>query len=71
MRCILQVVEVCDANDVDENCDGVADGADAVGATDWYFDGDADGYGDPNVTRRHSAINRMDTLPSVGIVRTR
>ena len=44
-------IEVCDANDVDENCDGVADGADAVDAVDWFFDADLDNYGDPNNTK--------------------
>ena len=38
--------EVCDVDDVDENCDGIADMDDAVGATDWYKDGDGDQYGD-------------------------
>ncbi len=41
-------IEVCDTDDVDENCDGEADGADAVGAVDWFLDGDLDGYGNPN-----------------------
>lgn len=40
--------EVCDVADIDENCDGVADGADAVGAQEWFLDGDLDGYGNPN-----------------------
>ncbi len=41
-------VEVCDAADVDEDCDGYADDADAdaVGTT-WHADADADGFGDP------------------------
>ncbi len=41
--------EVCDAADVDEDCDTVADDADAsasAGSTStWYRDGDGDGYG--------------------------
>jgi hypothetical protein len=40
--------EVCDASDVDEDCDGNADDADLQGATGqvtWYVDGDGDGYG--------------------------
>jgi hypothetical protein len=36
-------VEVC--NGTDDNCDGVVD-EDAIDATTWYRDGDADGYGD-------------------------
>ncbi len=36
--------EIC--NGIDDNCDGVIDGSDAVGATVWYRDLDADGYGD-------------------------
>jgi hypothetical protein len=43
--------EVCDAADVDEDCDGVADDADpSTDAATWtafYADRDADGYGDP------------------------
>jgi hypothetical protein len=39
--------EVCDALDVDEDCDGASDDADAsaAGASDWYADLDLDGYG--------------------------
>ena len=42
--------EVCDADDVDEDCDSLADNADpdARGTTNWFVDADADGYGDPN-----------------------
>ena len=36
--------EVC--NEVDDDCDGVADPDDAVDAPAWYVDGDGDGYGD-------------------------
>jgi hypothetical protein len=41
--------EVCDALDVDEDCDGVADDADpsVTGESTWYADADGDGYGDP------------------------
>lgn len=38
-------VEVCD--DIDNDCDTVIDGAFAEGKTDFYRDGDGDGYGDP------------------------
>ncbi|MEC7947629.1 MAG: MopE-related protein, partial [Myxococcota bacterium] len=42
--------EVCDAADVDEDCDGTADDADSSVAVStgalWYPDADADGYGD-------------------------
>ena len=31
----------------DEDCDGLTDEADALDATDWYTDGDGDGYGNP------------------------
>ncbi len=34
-------------NDVDDDCDGVVDEDDAVDASTWYTDTDADGYGDP------------------------
>ncbi len=41
-------VEVC--NDVDDNCDGVVDEADAVDAPTWFGDRDSDGFGDPAVS---------------------
>ncbi|MFZ5476901.1 MAG: MopE-related protein [Myxococcota bacterium] len=41
-------VEVC--GDVDEDCDGVVDEADAFDASTWYADADGDGYGDPGAT---------------------
>ena len=46
--------EVCDAADVDENCNGSADDADATldttTQTFYYTDGDGDGYGDVGAT---------------------
>ncbi len=48
--------EVCDEADTDEDCDGLADDADAsvfsASATTWFSDVDGDGYGDPEVTTR-------------------
>lgn len=42
--------EIC--NDLDDDCDFLVDSddPDAVGEPIWYFDGDADGYGDVNNT---------------------
>ncbi|MEO6169097.1 MAG: hypothetical protein ABIO46_08105, partial [Chitinophagales bacterium] len=42
--------EVCDANDVDEDCDGLSDDADmsALGKSVYYTDADYDGYGSIN-----------------------
>jgi hypothetical protein len=42
------MAEVCDALDVDEDCDGLADDADpgVTQRVSWYQDGDGDGYGD-------------------------
>ena len=37
--------EVCN-DGVDDDCDGEADGADALGATPWHADADGDTYGD-------------------------
>lgn len=44
--------EVCDAADVDEDCDGKVDDADAsvTSKTTWYHDADADGYGSGTAT---------------------
>jgi len=39
--------ELCDAANIDEDCDGLADDQDpsATGQTSWYADADADGFG--------------------------
>ena len=41
-------IEICDTED--NNCDGLIDDESAEDALIWYFDGDSDGYGDPNTT---------------------
>jgi hypothetical protein len=49
--------EVCDAANVDEDCDGLADDRDpsATGQTAWHADTDGDGYGNPTVISRCDA----------------
>jgi hypothetical protein len=44
------MAEVCDANETDENCNGLTDDADpnAIGKLIYYADADQDGYGDIN-----------------------
>jgi len=53
--------EVCDAADVDEDCDGLADDADAsaTGQTTWHPDADGDTYGSSS-----SSISRCDAPPA-------
>ena len=36
-------LEICDG--VDNNCDGMSDGADALDVSKWYLDADGDAYG--------------------------
>ncbi len=43
-------IEVC--NGIDDDCDGVVDGADAIDANTYYADTDGDGFGDPASTTR-------------------
>ncbi len=39
-------VEVCDAEGIDEDCDGSNEDSDAIGQSSWFPDVDGDGYGD-------------------------
>ena len=63
-------IEVCDDDDLDEDCDGVADGSDAVGAVTWYRDSDNDTYGDPQDVLWHCdlqvgyVLNNLDCGPT-------
>ncbi|GDX78606.1 hypothetical protein LBMAG42_04170 [Deltaproteobacteria bacterium] len=45
-------IEVCDSANVDEDCSGSADDADAgvTGATAWFADADGDSYGDSTIS---------------------
>jgi hypothetical protein len=57
--------EICDAADVDEDCDGLADDLDtsaaSAGKTLWYVDDDADGFGDPLLTASLACDDPSDT----------
>ena len=54
--------EVCDPDDVDEDCDGLVDddddSVDPSGMSTWYADADADGYGDAD-----DSADRCDAGP--------
>lgn len=43
-------MEICDVYDIDENCDGTAEGSDSIGTTEWHADADGDTYGSRDVT---------------------
>ena len=53
------MVEVCDPDDFDEDCDGVVDdeddSTDPASKTPFYADTDADGFGDPDLSRSSCA----------------
>ena len=55
--------EVCDPDAVDEDCDGLSDDADAStdlgSGTEWFVDGDLDGFGDPS-TGRWACLSPVD-----------
>ena len=42
-------VELCDAGEVDEDCDGAVNDESAVDRPSWFPDADGDGYGDPSL----------------------
>jgi hypothetical protein len=51
--------EICD--EIDNDCDEEIDEPGALGPTDWYYDDDGDGYGDP-------AVHETGCQPSEGYV---
>ena len=58
--------EVCEpygTTHVDNNCDGTIYDP-AVGYTDWYYDTDGDGYGDPNDATHPPITNECSGLPA-------
>ena len=60
--------EVCDADDTDEDCDGLVDDEDpsvdtSTGSGTWYVDADGDGYGDAS-----SSGEPLCDTPSSGYV---
>ncbi|MFM2162372.1 MAG: hypothetical protein RLZZ383_1884, partial [Pseudomonadota bacterium] len=61
--------EVCDASDVDEDCDGTADDSDAsaTGKSSWYADADGDTYtvGTGAVSRCDAPANTRALSPSL------
>ena len=52
--------EICDDNDIDEDCDGLSDDLDpsALSKTTFYIDADLDGFGNPNRPQNITTTNR-------------
>ena len=59
--------EVCDPNDVDEDCDGLADGDDdsVTGLTTWYLDADLDRHGVPEVWSPRASSPKATRPPTM------
>ena len=45
-----EALELCDAANLDENCDGEVNDPSAFDAIEWFEDKDGDGFGNPDVT---------------------
>ena len=59
-----QASELC--NDLDDNCNGVADEEGASGCNSYFIDGDQDGYGDAALVKCQCAPSGLYTAQQIG-----